>query len=120
MCETTEKDLYAVLGASPSDSLQQLRHRYRQLVLQFHPDRLGGEHSSEAESGMKKFLEVDAAWKILGDQNSRWKYDLQRRGTETGLASRVYILSGGHDLEPGRVCIYLLLSLWRRIQHHRG
>ncbi|XP_028286895.1 dnaJ homolog subfamily C member 24 isoform X1 [Parambassis ranga] len=82
MCETTEKDLYAVLGASPSDSLQQLRHRYRQLVLQFHPDRLGGEHSSEAESGMKKFLEVDAAWKILGDQNSRWKYDLQRRAQE--------------------------------------
>lgn len=48
--------------------------------MQFHPDRLEGEHSSEAESGMMKFLEVDAAWKILGDQNSRRAYDLQRRG----------------------------------------
>lgn len=34
MCDVAEKDLYAVLGASPSDSAQQLRHRYQQLVLQ--------------------------------------------------------------------------------------
>ncbi len=34
MCEAVEKDLYAVLGASPSDSVQQLRHRYQQLALQ--------------------------------------------------------------------------------------
>lgn len=34
MCEAAEKDLYAVLGASPSDSVQQLRHRYQQLALQ--------------------------------------------------------------------------------------
>ncbi|XP_045893963.1 dnaJ homolog subfamily C member 24 [Micropterus dolomieu] len=82
MCEAAEKDLYAVLGASPSDSLQQLRHRYQQLALQYHPDRLGGECSSEAESGVKKFLEVDAAWRILSDQNTRRQYDLQRRVRE--------------------------------------
>lgn len=34
MCEAEGKDLYAVLGASSSDSAQQLRHRYQQLVLQ--------------------------------------------------------------------------------------
>ncbi|XP_037623059.1 dnaJ homolog subfamily C member 24 [Sebastes umbrosus] len=80
MCEAAEKDLYAVLGASPSDSVQQLRHRYQQLALQYHPDRLGG--SSEAESGVKKFLEVDAAWRILSDQITRREYDLQRRARE--------------------------------------
>ncbi|KAF1387325.1 hypothetical protein PFLUV_G00104260 [Perca fluviatilis] len=82
MCDAAETDLYAVLGASPSDSLQQLRHRYQQLALQYHPDRLGGQCSSEAESGVKKFLEVDAAWRILGDQNNRKQYDLQRRAQE--------------------------------------
>ncbi|KAF3854213.1 hypothetical protein F7725_022268, partial [Dissostichus mawsoni] len=71
------EDLYAVLGASPSDSVQQLRHRYQQLALQYHPDRLGG--SSEADSGVKKFLEADAAWRVLSDQNTRREYDLQRR-----------------------------------------
>ncbi|XP_034734529.1 dnaJ homolog subfamily C member 24 [Etheostoma cragini] len=82
MCDAAEVDLYAVLGASPSDSLQQLRHRYQQQALQYHPDRLGGKCSSEAESGVKKFLEVDAAWRILSDQDSRKQYDLQRRVQE--------------------------------------
>ncbi|XP_008279872.1 dnaJ homolog subfamily C member 24 isoform X2 [Stegastes partitus] len=100
MCEAAEQDLYAVLGASPSDTVQQLRHRYQRLALQYHPDRLGGQCSSEAESGVKKFLEVDAAWRILSDQNTRRQYDLQRRATSAGLASRLHSLSGGHDLEP--------------------
>ncbi|XP_068580055.1 dnaJ homolog subfamily C member 24 [Cebidichthys violaceus] len=82
MCEAVEEDLYAVLGASPSDSVQQLRHRYQQLALQYHPDRLGGGSSSEAESGVKKFLEVDAAWRILSDHSTRRQYDLQRRAQE--------------------------------------
>ncbi|XP_069575735.1 dnaJ homolog subfamily C member 24 isoform X2 [Brachyistius frenatus] len=77
MCEAAEKDLYAVLGAGPSDSVQQLRHRYQQLALQYHPDRLGADCSSE--STVKKFVEVDAAWKILGDPTRRRQYDLQRR-----------------------------------------
>uniref|UniRef100_A0A3Q2V0S0 DnaJ heat shock protein family (Hsp40) member C24 n=1 Tax=Haplochromis burtoni TaxID=8153 RepID=A0A3Q2V0S0_HAPBU len=47
--------------------------------LQYHPDRLGGDCSSEAESGVKKFLEVDAAWRVLSDQTTRTQYDLQRR-----------------------------------------
>ncbi|XP_061578576.1 dnaJ homolog subfamily C member 24 [Cololabis saira] len=81
MCAAQDLDLYEVLGASPSDSVQQLRHRYQQLALQYHPDRLGGG-SSETESAVRKFLEVDAAWKILGDQNSRRLYDLQRRAQE--------------------------------------
>ncbi|XP_008279871.1 dnaJ homolog subfamily C member 24 isoform X1 [Stegastes partitus] len=82
MCEAAEQDLYAVLGASPSDTVQQLRHRYQRLALQYHPDRLGGQCSSEAESGVKKFLEVDAAWRILSDQNTRRQYDLQRRAQQ--------------------------------------
>ncbi|XP_056271966.1 dnaJ homolog subfamily C member 24 isoform X2 [Pseudoliparis swirei] len=82
MCEAAEKDLYAVLGSSPSDSVQQLRHRYQQLALQCHPDRLGGGSSSEAESGVKRFLEVDAAWRLLSDQSSRRQYDLRRREQE--------------------------------------
>ncbi|XP_029136494.1 dnaJ homolog subfamily C member 24 isoform X2 [Labrus bergylta] len=116
MCEAAEKDLYAVLGASPSDSLKELRHRYQQLALQYHPDRLGDASSSEADSAVKKFLEVDAAWRILSDQNSRRQYDLQRRGAETGLASGFYGLSGGHDLGPGSVCIHIQLSLWRKVR----
>lgn len=42
MCEAAEKDLYAVLGSSPSDSVQQLRHRYQQLALQVNTPLGGG------------------------------------------------------------------------------
>nr|XP_046250602.1 dnaJ homolog subfamily C member 24 isoform X2 [Scatophagus argus] len=82
MCAAAEKDLYAVLEASSSDSAQQLKHKYHQLALQYHPDRLGDENSSEAESAEKKFLEIDAAWRILRDRNTRRQYDLQRRALE--------------------------------------
>lgn len=92
MCEAAEKDLYAVLGASPSDSVQQLKHRYQQLALQYHPDRFGGVGSSEAESGAKKFLEVDAAWRILSDQNTKQQYDLQRRGRASHLNVYTFII----------------------------
>ncbi|XP_019720825.1 dnaJ homolog subfamily C member 24 [Hippocampus comes] len=82
MYEIAEKDLYSVLGASPSDSVHQLRHRYQKLVLQCHPDRLGDVCDSEAESGRRKFLEVDAAWKILSEHKTRKLYDQQRRAQE--------------------------------------
>ncbi|XP_056244081.1 dnaJ homolog subfamily C member 24 isoform X1 [Seriola aureovittata] len=105
MCEAEKKDLYAVLGASPSDSVQQLRHRYQQLALQYHPDRLRGECPTEAESGLEKFLEVDAVWRILSDQNSRRQYDLQRRAQELKqdwpVDSTVYLEDMTWDKDEG-------------------
>ncbi|KAM8751003.1 dnaJ homolog subfamily C member 24 isoform 1-T3 [Acanthopagrus schlegelii] len=105
MSEAAEKDLYAVLGASSSDSVHQLKHRYQQLALQYHPDRLGGEGSLEVESGVKKFLEVDAAWRILSDQNTRRHYDLQRRAQELKqdwpVDSTVYLEDMTWDQDEG-------------------
>ncbi|XP_077568110.1 dnaJ homolog subfamily C member 24 isoform X3 [Stigmatopora nigra] len=77
-----KKDLYAILGASPSDSVQELRHKYQKLVLQYHPDRLGDVCDFEAETSMKMFLEIDAAWKILCEVESRKIYDQQTRDRE--------------------------------------
>lgn len=50
------------------------------VCFQYHPDRFRGDSSSEAESALKKFLEIDAAWRILKDQESRRQYDLKLRG----------------------------------------
>uniref|UniRef100_A0AAQ4PER9 J domain-containing protein n=1 Tax=Gasterosteus aculeatus aculeatus TaxID=481459 RepID=A0AAQ4PER9_GASAC len=103
MGDAAEQDLYAVLGAGPSDSAQQLRHRYQRLALQYHPDRHAGSSSAEAESGMKRFLEVDAAWRVLGDQTTRRQYDLQRR-------ARCF----------RRARVHSRLSLWGRIPRLGG
>nr|XP_057944084.1 dnaJ homolog subfamily C member 24 [Doryrhamphus excisus] len=80
--EAAGKDLYAVLGANPSDSFQELRRRYQKLALQCHPDRLGDVCDAEAESGMRMFLEIDAAWRILSDHSTRRQYDQERRAQE--------------------------------------
>lgn len=44
MCEVLEKDLYAVLGARPTDSALQLKHRYQQLALQVNAAHTHAEH----------------------------------------------------------------------------
>lgn len=80
--ESPPKDLYSILGARPPDSLQQLKHKYKQLALMYHPDRLGGLCSSEAALGLRRFLEAEEAWRILGDPVSRRDYDLQRKANE--------------------------------------
>ncbi|XP_057693652.1 dnaJ homolog subfamily C member 24 [Corythoichthys intestinalis] len=79
---SVEKDLYAILGASPTDSVQQLRHKYQKLALQCHPDRLGDVCDIVAETSRKMFLEIDAAWKILCEDETRKTYDQQRRARE--------------------------------------
>ncbi|XP_028305813.1 dnaJ homolog subfamily C member 24 isoform X3 [Gouania willdenowi] len=96
MAEFPEKDLYAVLGANASDSVQQLRHKYQQLALQFHPDRLVGEETTQLHWAVNRFIEVEAAWRILSDLSSRREYDLQRRGA--GVYTHDCRCGGGFSL----------------------
>lgn len=36
--------------------------------------------AGEAEARMQRFIEIDQAWKILGNEETKKEYDLQRRG----------------------------------------
>lgn len=47
MCEVLQKDLYAVLGARPSDSALQLKHRYQQLALQVNTHHSAQHHINQ-------------------------------------------------------------------------
>ncbi|XP_059917809.1 dnaJ homolog subfamily C member 24 isoform X2 [Gadus macrocephalus] len=85
--QSPPKDLYAVLGAEPSDSPQQLKDRYKQLALKHHPDRLRGLCASAAEASLKRFLEAEQAWRILGNQEARSQYDLHRKENVTWNAA---------------------------------
>lgn len=51
MCEGLEKDLYAVLGAQPTDSALQLKHRYQQLALQ-----VNAEHTLALNLTIRSYL----------------------------------------------------------------
>ena len=60
---------YSVLGISKDSDLSSIKKAYRKLSLQFHPDR---NQSIEAKT---RILEINEAYGIIGDVESRRKYD---------------------------------------------
>lgn len=67
------RDLYEVMGVPPSADAATIKSRYRQLARQLHPDLTGGDPARE-----KKFKEVAAAYSVLGNEELRKRYDLER------------------------------------------
>lgn len=48
---------------------------------QYHPDKQSADvPAGTMEECMQKFIEIDQAWKILGNEETKKKYDLQRHG----------------------------------------
>lgn len=61
---------YRVLGVSTSASDAEIRAAFRKLAKQYHPDRNPGDKAAE-----ERFKEVSAAFDILGDSETRKKFD---------------------------------------------
>uniref|UniRef100_K7G0X1 DnaJ heat shock protein family (Hsp40) member C24 n=1 Tax=Pelodiscus sinensis TaxID=13735 RepID=K7G0X1_PELSI len=75
------KDWYRILGAEPSESLTELKQKYQKLILLYHPDKQSADvPAGEVEERVQRFIEIDQAWKILGNEETKKEYDLQRRG----------------------------------------
>ena len=64
-------DYYKVLGVSDKATDKELRHAYRKLAKDFHPDSRPGSE--------EKFKAVSAAYDVLGDPEKRKEYDEVRR-----------------------------------------
>jgi molecular chaperone DnaJ len=65
-----KRDYYEVLGIDTKASQDEIKKAYRQLALQFHPDRNPGD--TEAE---EKFKEAAEAYEVLRDPQKRDIYD---------------------------------------------
>lgn len=61
---------YETLGVSSSASQDEIKNAYRNLAKKFHPDLNPGKKDSE-----KKFKEIAAAYELLGNPESRAKFD---------------------------------------------
>ncbi|XP_060784256.1 dnaJ homolog subfamily C member 24 isoform X2 [Neoarius graeffei] len=78
-----EKNWYSILGATSTDDFQELKQKYQRLVLMFHPDKQQpGLSEEEAGLQLQRFIDVDQAWKILSNEESRREFDLQLRAHE--------------------------------------
>ena len=64
---------YEILEVNPNASQDEIRKSFRQLSLRYHPDR---NSSSKSEA---KFKDLNEAYQILGNQESREKYDKTQR-----------------------------------------
>ncbi|HSR13856.1 MAG TPA: molecular chaperone DnaJ [Thermodesulfobacteriota bacterium] len=65
-----KRDYYEILGISRNAQEPEIKKAYRQLALQYHPDRNPGDKSAE-----EKFKEASEAYEVLRDEEKRDLYD---------------------------------------------
>jgi molecular chaperone DnaJ len=66
----TKRDYYEVLSVSRDAGVEEIKKAYRQLAMQYHPDRNPGNHEAE-----DKFKEAAEAYEVLTDSDRRARYD---------------------------------------------
>jgi molecular chaperone DnaJ len=86
-------DYYQLLGVSRGADTEEIKKSYRQLALQYHPDRNQG--SKEAE---ERFKEVTQAYEVLRDPEKRALYDRYGEQGVKGRAGAANFDFGDRDL----------------------
>jgi molecular chaperone DnaJ len=72
--EWLESDYYAILGVGSDASAKEIKQAYRKLAQKYHPDTNAGDVSAET-----LFKEVNEAYDVLGDAETRKEYDHARQ-----------------------------------------
>ncbi len=89
-------DYYKTLGVSRSASDKEIKSAFRKLARQYHPDVNPGDEAAE-----QRFKEINEAHEVLGDKDSRKKYD--KYGENWVHADRIEEMQrqGGFGAGPG-------------------
>ena len=67
-----KRDYYEVLGVDKNANADEIKKAFRNLALQYHPDRVSHDKKKEAE---ERFKEISEAYEILSDPQKRSNYD---------------------------------------------
>lgn len=68
------KNYYEILGVFPTASQAEIKKRYRELVIIYHPDKNQGDCAME-----ERFKEIGEAYSIIGNPDKREEYDFLSR-----------------------------------------
>ena len=63
-------DYYQILGITKDSNQIQIRKAFRELALQYHPDK-----NKNSEESKEKFMEIVQAYEVLSDMKARERYD---------------------------------------------
>jgi len=66
----TKRDYYDILGVSRESAPDDIKKAFRQLALQYHPDR-----NSDDKTAEDRFKEINEAYSVLSDPEKRQQYD---------------------------------------------
>jgi len=64
------KDYYKILNLSVNANNDEIKKAFRSLAKKYHPDR-----NKDDKEALKKFQEVNEAYEVLSNEDSRKKYD---------------------------------------------
>ena len=79
----SNKNYYEILGVSKDTSEQDIKKAYRSLSLKFHPDR------NNAPDAQSKFQEINQAYEVLSDLQTRTHYDAELNGNPFGVPNNM-------------------------------
>ncbi|KAI4321528.1 hypothetical protein MLD38_034896 [Melastoma candidum] len=81
-----QETFYDVLSVKESASYEEIRAQYKSLILDLHPDKLQASESGGADQSLgNRFLNVQRAWEVLSNAESRRHYDNELRASKDDL-----------------------------------
>lgn len=98
-------DYYATLEVTPQASDEEIKRAYRKLALKYHPDRNQGNKTAE-----DKIREINAAYEVLGDPETRKSYERLRFGGHGRKSD--FAEEPTETIDPGVVLDAMEKKLW--------
>ena len=88
----SKRDYYEILGISKEADQQEIKKAFRKLAMKYHPDR------NKEEGAEEKFKEINEAYEILSNEDTRSKYDQFGHAAFDGSQGQGF---GGFDFSGG-------------------
>lgn len=88
-----KQNLYEILGSDKSMSFEELKENYRKLLVKLHPDKSISLSTSDA------CAELNKAWNILKDPDSKKKYDEEMEQNNIDTEVTIFETLNVNDLD---------------------